>query len=145
MNHSNLDEMQLARRNHIGNQSFQLLAYLLLADIGLSGFGITWLEYPVNIFLIVLASLVFYLIRVILAGAYTGREQQRKGSAGKTAAAIALTFGTAAVAAFAYKSAGEDAGKDNGGLLLFIISAAVLVVSLLLKRWSDRRNDRGDE
>ena len=57
MNSKDLDEMQLARRNHIGNQSFMLLFYLLFLDIGLRGFGVTWLNYPVNVFLIMIPIL----------------------------------------------------------------------------------------
>jgi hypothetical protein len=50
MSKNNLDEMQLQRRNKIGNQTFIILFYLLMIDIGLYGFGFRWLNYPVNVF-----------------------------------------------------------------------------------------------
>jgi len=49
-----------------------LLFYLLLAEIGLSGFGIKWLTYPVNVFVIMLVSMTYYLVRIIWSGAYIG-------------------------------------------------------------------------
>lgn len=43
-----LDEMQKAKRDKIGNQSFILMPYLLLLESGLYSFGVRWLAYPAN-------------------------------------------------------------------------------------------------
>lgn len=45
MGRTNLDERQLQKKHKAGNQAFMLLAFLLLADMGLQNYGIHWLEY----------------------------------------------------------------------------------------------------
>ncbi|MNO10372.1 hypothetical protein D3C81_2341920 [compost metagenome] len=52
----------------------------------------------------------------------------------------------AVVATIAYSSKlKETTGEGVSALLLFGISAIVLVVALFTKRWSDRRNNSGEE
>lgn len=140
-----LDEMQVQRRNHIGNQSFMLLFYLLLLDIGLRGFGVTWLEYPVNVFLIMIVVMSIYLIRLILAGAFAGTVERKVKSTRAAWAACALSM-IVCLTAIAYSSKlKEETGGDVGSLLLLGISAVVLVVTIVLQRWSERRNDKGED
>ncbi len=140
-----LDEMQVKRRDHIGNQSFMLLFYLLLLDIGLRGFGVSWLEYPVNVFLIMIMVMSSYLIRLIVAGAFAGTVKRKAKSTRAAWAACGLSF-IACMTAIAYSSKlKEETGGDIGALLLLGISAVVLAVTIFLQRWSERRNNQGDD
>jgi len=40
MNKKGLDEMQVQRKNKIGNQTFLMLLYVLMLDVGLHGLGL---------------------------------------------------------------------------------------------------------
>lgn len=145
MNEKGLDEMQVQRRNHIGNQSFMLLFYLLLLDIGLRGFGVTWLAYPVNVFLIMIVVMAIYLIRLILAGAYAGTVLRKAKSTRAAWTACAVSF-IACMVVIAYSSKlKEETGGDIGALLLLGISAVVMLVTIFVQRWSERRNERGED
>ncbi|MDF2934674.1 MAG: hypothetical protein K0Q90_47 [Paenibacillaceae bacterium] len=140
-----LDEMQVKRRDHIGNQSFLLLFYLQLLDIGLRGLGVTWLEYPVNIFVIMLVVMSIYLIRLIKAGAYAGTVEKKTKSTRAAWTACAVSF-IACGTVIAYSSKlKEETGGDVGALLLLGISAVVMVAVIFVQRWSERRNNRGDD
>lgn len=77
-NRSSLDEMQVQARNKIGHQSFLMLAYLLMLDFGLNGFGIKWLDYPVNVYILFLVCMGSYVIRLLWAGAYQGPESKKR-------------------------------------------------------------------
>lgn len=145
MNSKDLDEMQLARRNHIGNQSFMLLFYLLLLDIGLHGLGVEWLAYPLNVFLIMFGCMFHYLIRTILAGAYSGKERRDGKSKPRKTVAGALASFVACFATVVYMGTPGEKGVDRGGLLLFVLSASTLIVCIILMKWSERRNNRGDD
>lgn len=46
------DEMQIQRKSKAGNQSFLLLYYLLLADMGLEQLGWGGLRAPMSVFII---------------------------------------------------------------------------------------------
>lgn len=56
MGRTNLDERQLQKKHKAGNQAFMLLAFLLLADMGLQNYGIHWLEYPLSNYVIFLVG-----------------------------------------------------------------------------------------
>jgi hypothetical protein len=77
MNNNGLDEMQIQRKNKIGNQAFLMLLYLLLLDTGLYGFGFRWIDYPANIMLILLICSGIYIIRLIAGNAYVGPTAKR--------------------------------------------------------------------
>lgn len=84
MRRNELDEMQLQKRNKIGNQSFMLLSYLLMIDIGLHGLGFRWLEYPTNVWVIIIGCMTYYLVRVIWQSSYVGPQQSSKMITRKT-------------------------------------------------------------
>ena len=84
MRRNELDEMQLQKRNKIGNQAFMLLSYLLLIDIGLYGLGFRWLNYPTNVWVIMLGCMTYYMIRVIWQNSYVGPQQSSKRITKKT-------------------------------------------------------------
>jgi membrane protease YdiL (CAAX protease family) len=135
MNKEHLDERQVSNRNKIGNQCFLLLAYLIFADVGLYGAGVRWLSYPMNIFVILLVCLFIYLVRLIASGSYVGPQAGNK----KTYAIIAvigvsIMLGAVIYTLFKGSRASEApvAAEDNSGLILFIISAVMLVIALVV-------------
>jgi hypothetical protein len=72
MNKSGLDEMQVQKRNSIGNQTFAMLLYLLMFDVALYGFGFRWVSYPANVMIILVICSGIYVIRLIAANAFVG-------------------------------------------------------------------------
>lgn len=149
-NKNDLDEMQRENRNRIGNQMFLLMSYALLLDSGLYGAGIRRLGYPANVMVILVVCTSVYLIRTIAAGAYLSPKAQNTKTVISLMAAIALAI-VAGIAAFnllggpsAQPAAGD--ANDFSALILFAVSAAGLLVSLiaaLMKKRKDRR-DGGD-
>ncbi|MBW9173105.1 hypothetical protein K2F43_18075 [Clostridium estertheticum] len=75
-----LDEMQIQKRNKIGNNCFMAMFYLLFIDIGLHGFGIRWLSYPMNVLVIITICMGYYLVKTIWAGSYIGVSSENKTS-----------------------------------------------------------------
>jgi amino acid transporter len=132
MNKNGLDEMQKERRNSIGNQMFMLMFCALFLDSGLYGAGIHWLKYPANIMVIIMVCMAVYLVRTIAANAYLPPKAQNRKTV--ISLIIAITF-SVVLAITAFKLFGnlsvEDA-NDNSALILLIISAAGLVISLIV-------------
>ena len=69
-NKNGLDEMQIERRNRIGNQMFMWMFFALLIDSGLYGAGVRWLDYPANVVVIISACISIYFVRLIVLSAY---------------------------------------------------------------------------
>jgi cytochrome c biogenesis protein CcdA len=150
INKNDLDEMQKEKRNSIGHQMFMLMFYSLLFDSGLYGAGIRWLEYPANIMVIIMACMGIYLIRTIAANAYLSPKAQNRKTVIPLIIAIALSV-VLAIASFnlfgniSVQSAVKDA-NNNSALILFIVSAASLLISLIvaiIKKVNDK-NDNDD-
>ena len=150
INKNGLDEMQMERRNSIGNQMFILMFYALLLDSGLYGAGIRWLKYPVNIMIIIMVCMGIYLVRTIAANAYLPPKAQNRKTVVSLVIAIVFSI-VLAIAAFHLSEnlpaqpVVED-GNDHSALILFIVSAAGLLISLIaliIKKARDK-NDRDD-
>lgn len=128
--------MQKERRNSIGNQMFMLMFYTLLLDSGLYGAGIRWLKYPANIMVIIMVYMGIYLIRMIAANAYLPPKAQSRKTVMFLIIEIAFSV-VLAIAAFnlfgnlSAQSAVVDT-NDNSALILFIVSAAGLLISLII-------------
>ena len=75
MNRDQFDEMQLKIRDKIGHQMFEVLVLLLLLDALLYRFGFRWINYPINIQVIVLVCCAFYGIRLALEDSLFGKKQ----------------------------------------------------------------------
>lgn len=131
-----LDERQVYNRNRIGNQCFLLTACLLLADVILSLAGIQ-LPYRIDIYIVLCAITFFYIIRLIVSGAYTGSRAKSKTAFAVVSAAtpvIAVTF------LFRTRLFGVTAGSSWN--LLFIISSLALaaaIVVLLIRSRPDKK------
>lgn len=137
INKNGLDEMQRERRNSIGNQMFMLMFYTLLLDIGLYGAGIRWMNYPANIMVIIMVYMIIYLVRTIAANAYLPPKAQNRKTA--ISLIIAICFSVVLVISgfsiFGDLSATRpelDNAGDNSAFILFIISAAGLLISLIV-------------
>lgn len=78
MSKKGLDEMQLQRKNKVGNQSFLILMYLLMLDAGLYGFGFRWVSYPANIMIILSICSAVYVVRLIKGNAYVGPSNEKE-------------------------------------------------------------------
>lgn len=131
MSDKNLDERQVSSRNKIGNQCFMLLAVLLFADIGLSGFGIRWIPYPADIMVILCACLFVYLIRLIISGSYTGPRTNVKKKKGAWWLCVIVAIAGAFLVIF-LRNRNADQTGDNSGMTLFIITAVMLVILLIV-------------
>ncbi len=130
-----LDEMQKAIRNKIGNQSFMLVSYLLLLDIGLYGFGVRWLAYPVNVMVIIIVCMSIYLARIIAHNSYLPPQSQKSKPIVWLALIIIFAVILAiAVAMFYGKLAFLQTvnNSDNSAIILFIVSLIGLVIALIV-------------
>lgn len=144
MRKNELDEMQLQRRNKFGNQAFMLLFYLLMIDIGLYGFGVHWLQYPINVFIIMLTCMSYYLIRIIWSNAYIGPDNKNKTVGKKTIYITAIAGFIAAITIFlSQKGLLENQAKEasgNGALILFLISTVAIIIAALVSIIRNKRN-----
>jgi len=150
INKNGLDEMQKEKRNSIGNQMFMLMFYALLLDSGLYGFGIRWLKYPVNIMVIIMVCMGIYLIRTIATNAYLPPKAQNRRTVISLIIAIAFSvvlvivsfnlFGNLSV------QSAVDGANDNSALILFIVSTAGLLISLIVAiiKEVNNKNDSDD-
>jgi Flp pilus assembly protein TadB len=144
-----LDERQKARRNSIGNQMFLLMFYALLLDVGLSGAGIRWLEYPVNVMVILIVCMGIYLVRLIAHNAYVPDNTKNRKTVVIIIVAVVLAIALAYVSIRLFgqpenmTTAGE---KDNSALILFIVSAIGLIIALVvaLIQKANNRKDADD-
>lgn len=131
MNRNELDEMQVQVRNRIGNQTLSIMFYLLLIDIGLYGFGVKWLKYPLNVFIIIIACMTYYLIRIIGKNAYVGPRIKSKTSSLKVICVMAVSVIVSLVIVLLLNnktSVKNTTGSDNGALILFIVSVVSLII-----------------
>jgi len=149
MNKNGLDEMQLQRKNKIGNQSFLLLVYLLLIDAGLYGYGFRWLRYPVNVMVILMVCSTYYLIRVIFSNAYVGPGKAGDKPVRKTILIVIAASSFGMILSFILKNTvftqKIEGANDSGGLILFIISAVALIIVSIVAIISKRQNKEDEK
>jgi len=129
-----LDEMQRAYRDKVGNQCFILLAYLLMLNAGLYGFGVRWIEYPASVMAILMLCLWIYLLRIIAGNAYFPPASQRTKVRSVLTVVIAIAASIILVTVLANTgilplAQGYSLGWDSA-LFLLIMSAVALVISL---------------
>lgn len=148
MRNNELDEMQLLTRNKIGNQAFMLLVYLLMIDIGLYGFGFRWLQYPTNVWIILLACMMYYTIRIIWLRSFVGPQQSNQRIARKTRYLIGVTGLVGAVTAFIWQKyfmkAPATNGDDNSAMILLVFSIVMLIILAVVSsiaKWQSNNDD----
>ncbi len=146
MNKSNLDEMQLQLRNRIGNQSFLLLMYILLIDVGLYGFGFRWISYPANIVIILTIVSGSYVVRLILSNAYAGTSYKEQNTAKRSILMAVLIAIAAAMMAFFIKSRGIAVESTNDGGAIILVLASIVSLSIIgISSFIKHRQNKDDE
>jgi len=144
MNREHLDEMQVQKRNKIGYQSFTMLISLLLLDNVLYGLGVRWMEYPTNVFLIVIVCCGLFTIRCALQDTLVAPKQPTGRMAALAVAAAVLAIAVAIGIKTLIKpesAAPEDSGI--GAILLMVISGGALIVSgiiYLIRKHNDLKS-----
>jgi len=148
MRNNELDEMQLQKRNKIGNQVFMLLFYLLMIDIGLYGFGFRWLNYPANVLAIMTACMTYYLIRIISTSSFVGPQQSSKRIARKTRYLIGASGFVAAITAFMMQKyfikVPATNADDHGAMILLVFSIVMIIIIAGVKIIAKRQNKDDD-
>ncbi|BDZ67615.1 DUF6773 family protein [Methanobacterium ferruginis] len=142
MQRNELDEMQLQTRNKIGNQTFMLLFYLLLISIGMYGFGFRWLDYPLNVFVIMLVCMSYYRIKIMWNNAYLGPVAKNQSVGRKVIyvaaiAGIVLVIAAVSVQSLTTKTA---ATEDSGAIILFVFFMVLIIVAVLVGIIAKRQN-----
>ncbi|MFD3158029.1 DUF6773 family protein [Haloimpatiens sp. FM7330] len=150
MDMNKLDERQLQKRNKIGNQSFLILFWLLTIDVVLYGLNIRWLEYPINIFLIMSVCVTYYIVRSIWASAYVGvTNNTSKGVAKKITSFIIFAVFSAVVSVFINKNnlikIKATSSQDSSVKFLFIASLVMVCIVITISIFSYRRDKKNEE
>ncbi len=146
MNRQGLDEMQIQKKNKIGDQTFLLLLYLLLLDVGLCGFGFRWLSYPSNIMLIVTFCSAVYVIRMITANAFVGPSAERRNPIVKALITVVLAIAVSATILVLLKNASFSSPAkidEMASPILFFTSAVAIVIAAVttIIKCIQNRND----
>ncbi|MDF9840542.1 MULTISPECIES: hypothetical protein [unclassified Paenibacillus] len=145
MKKANLDEWQLQKRNQAGRQTFYLLAFLLLADMGLNNYGIHWLAYPLSNYFIFLVGVGSYLVRIIWNGSYVGPGSGSLTSASRSlVGALIAILVAVCVITLALSNSPVESSVRNTAAPLLIIFAAVTAVILGGVRWIRRRAEQDE-
>ncbi len=128
MNKNGLDEMQLNKRNQIGNQCFLLLLYLLMIDAGMYGFGFRWVSYPANVMIILTICSGIYAVRLIAGNAYVGPSAGKERTALRTILTTLIAVGMGFAVVFLLKTANFSTSNiDNMAAPVLFITAAVAI------------------
>ena len=140
MNKKGLDEMQIQRRNNIGNQAFLMLLYLLLIDAGFYGYGFRWVSYPANVMIILTVCAGIYAIRLIKASAYVGPSTEKEKPVLKISMTGLVSILVAMGIIILLKNAGfTDVGQINDMSAQILFSAgfagiAIAVITVVINR-----------
>lgn len=148
MRNNELDEMQLQKRNKIGNQVFMLIFYLLMIDIGLYGFGFRWLKYPANVLAIMMTCMTYYLIRIIRTSSFVGPQQSSKKVNRKIRYLIGASGFVAAITAFIMQKyfikVPATNTDDHGAMILLVFSIVMIIIAAGVKIIAKRQNKDED-
>lgn len=133
-NRGDLDEMQTSRRNHIGNQSFLMLFYLLMFDSAIYSSGLRWLAYPANIIAVISVCMIVYLVRVISSHSYISPNAKTpvlRMVIVLTVSVLSAVAGAILLKNYSALPIANNSG-DNSALVLLIVSAVGLVVTAIV-------------
>lgn len=144
-NNNGFDEMQRDRRNAIGNQTFILMFYFLMLEVGLHSAGVKWLAYPANILVIIMICMGIYLVRLIAANAYLPPRANNSKTLIIIVIAISISWviielistGKLSLPLVAYES------NDNSAIILFTVSVIGLIIAgivAMIKRINDKKD-----
>lgn len=137
------DEMQSSKRDRIGSQTFILMFYLLILDMGLYGFGIRWLEYPMNVMIIILVCAILFLVRTIVSNASVPPESKKQKFGIKTILMLIFTVALSAILAFSIQrsiSSNSVEAGDNSAVILMVVSGVGFLVVAIVSMINKIRN-----
>lgn len=132
MNKKGLDEMQLQKRNSIGNQAFLMLLYLLMLDAGLYGFGFRWISYPANVMIILSLCAGIYVIRLIAANAFVGPSVKTQKPLLKVVLVVLLAILISVAILVIMNNVSFGSSEQIGDMsapVLFITAAVAILIS----------------
>ncbi|SMP68087.1 DUF6773 family protein [Anoxynatronum buryatiense] len=147
MNKKGLDEMQVQRKNKIGNQTFLMLLYMLMLDVGLHGFGFRWVSYPANVMIVLTIFSGIYVVRLISANAYVGPSSEKE----KPFLKVFLTMGLAVMVSVAILVLVKNASFSNSSRIdemaapmLFITAGVAIVIAvttIIINRFQNKKDE----
>lgn len=129
------DEMQSKKRNEIGNQTLSLVIILLMLDTLFYNMGFQWIEYPANIFSIVVICSGFFLIRCALNGALIAPNQNKKISTINTIVIMAISMiAVTLLSTFVEpKQSNKVIGQSSEVLtIISVISVLIILVTFII-------------
>jgi hypothetical protein len=145
MRKAKYDEMQEQRRNRIGNQSFGLLAVLLMLYTVADYLGFKWVEFSSGVFIIVVVCIGVYALRSILGGAFAAPNKSMASVWIIVLGTIAVAAACVLVVAAFFKPDRASEPGDNSALIMAAVSGGFLVaggIACLVKRI--RENSKGE-
>lgn len=127
------DELQQSRRYRYGYQSFIFLAFLLMFDDALYSVGLVWAQHPVNTFILLLASLTFFISRCIWGDAMVGPKSSPAQI--KVASAfvimLAVVIAGMAIGFFSFHLKLTPPKDGNGGLMSFACLMMWVIIGIV--------------
>ncbi len=145
------DEMQRAKRDHMGNQMFVLLYFLLVANSLLHNFNVKWLEAPADSMVLATACMGVYIVRLIKMDAYLPARVQ--GTRKPYVTVIPVFIFAFVLAGFLAKMAEPRTPGDSGALdergesILMMTLAVCWVVSvvILAVKWRQSKKHSAED
>ncbi len=142
---SNFDERQVQTRNEVGNKCFLMLYFLLMIDLLLPNYGVEWAASQISVLVIMTLCMGYYLIRIVLAGAYVSyRTENRK----KVYLIVGLLAILTTIMAIIRRTSffKENVNIfDSDFLHLFIFLFVFFMIIMVFRTISIRKNNEGSE
>lgn len=127
------DEMQEQKRNKIGNETFSLLVILLMLDTFFFNLGFKWLDYPNNVFVIVIVCSGVFLIRSALNNSLIAPKQNIQLDLGKDIVIMLLSMYVVTIIAHFFENKENSAPINNNmGLILNILSFGIFIILVII-------------
>ncbi len=148
MSSKGLDEMQLQRKNKIGNQAFIMLMYLLLLDAGLYGFGFRWISYPANIMVILTICSGIYVVRLITGSAFVGPSTEKRKPLLRVflTVLVSVLVASAIIVMLRVASFSNNSQVDSASApILFIAAAVALIIAVITGMIKNTQNKDDEE
>lgn len=128
MNKNCLDEMQLQKRNAMGNQMFMLMYWIIFFNSILNGTGIKWLAYPADVLIIITVCMGIYLVRLIKFNAFLPPVTQNRKTVIILGMAISFLIILAVSAIYQFTQSPES----NIALIGMIASGVGFIITLIV-------------
>lgn len=130
---NNYDEMQEQKRNKISNETFSLLVILLILDAFFFNLGLRWLDYPNNVFAIVIVCSGVFLIRSALNDSLIAPKQNIPLNLGKDIVIMLLSISIVTIIAHFFENRETSAPINNNmGLILNALSIGIFIILAII-------------